>query len=78
MRENTPTLRERVWNLLGTARTLGRTGVTVALLAATLGTTPAPALAKGILRANTAYAGGDYEQQPDDRSVVVLKIPATK
>jgi hypothetical protein len=36
----TPTLRQRVWNLLGTARTLGRAGVTVAVLAATLGATP--------------------------------------
>ena len=38
----TPTLRSRVWNLLGTARTLGRTGVTVAALAFTLN---APAMA---------------------------------
>jgi hypothetical protein len=36
----TPTLRSRVWNLLGTARTLGRAGVTVAALALTLGATP--------------------------------------
>jgi len=32
----TPTLRSRVWNLLGTAHTLGRAGITVAVLAATL------------------------------------------
>ena len=30
-------LRSRVWNLLGTARTLGRTGVSVTVLAFTLG-----------------------------------------
>lgn len=36
----TPTLRSRVWNLLGTARTLGRAGVAVTVLAATLGATP--------------------------------------
>jgi hypothetical protein len=40
MSTNTPTIRERVWNLLGTAHSIGRVGITVALLAATLGTTP--------------------------------------
>jgi hypothetical protein len=36
----TPTGRARVWNLLRTARRVGQTSLTVAVLAATLGTTP--------------------------------------
>jgi hypothetical protein len=36
----TPTGRARVWNLLRTARRIGQTSLTVAVLAAALGTTP--------------------------------------
>jgi hypothetical protein len=35
-----PTGRQRVWNLLRTARRMGRTTLTVAALATALGTTP--------------------------------------
>ena len=31
-------------------------------------------IADGVLRASTAYAGGEYEEHPDDRSVVVVKV----
>ena len=41
----TPTLRSRVLNLLGTARMLGRSGVTLAALAATLCASPQIVLA---------------------------------
>jgi sigma-B regulation protein RsbU (phosphoserine phosphatase) len=34
---------------------------------------PAPDIALGLLRANTAFAG-DREERPDDRAVVVLKV----
>jgi sigma-B regulation protein RsbU (phosphoserine phosphatase) len=34
-------------------------------------------IAEGVLRASTAYAGGDYEEHPDDRSVVVVKVRAS-
>lgn len=36
----TPTLQSRVWNLLRTARSLGHSGVGVAILAGVLGTSP--------------------------------------
>ena len=39
-----PTLRARIWNLLHTARTVGREGVAVATLAAVLGVAPTAVL----------------------------------
>lgn len=39
------TLRSRVWNLLATARSVGRAGVSVVVLAAVLGATPGAVLA---------------------------------
>jgi hypothetical protein len=39
-----PTTRARIWNLLRTARDVGRTGVHVATLAAVLGVAPAAVL----------------------------------
>ena len=55
----TPTLRSRVWNLLGTARTLGRTGVTVAALALTLGVAPTAVLESVLPDMTETPAGAD-------------------